>query len=293
MYQKTKELKGMKRLAKVLGVVAVALGLAATAQASDITIKGSDTLVILAQKWAETYMKGHPSVHIQVTGGGSGIGLAALQDGQTDIADASRQINAKEQEKCVLKYGDVPREYKVAVDGLSVYVNKDNEVKELNLDQLAGIFTGKVTNWKEVGGKDAPINVYSRENSSGTYEFFKENVLKKKDFVATAQTMPGTAVLVQRVESDPNGIGYGGAAYTTGARALAIKKTAEAAAIEPNETTVRNGTYPIWRYLYNYVMPKSDTGDVADYLKWIRGDEGQRIAKEVGYYPLPDDLRTK
>jgi phosphate transport system substrate-binding protein len=238
-------------------------------------------------------MKGHPNVQIQVTGGGSGIGLAALQDGQTDIADSSRAINAKEQEKCVLKFGDIPREYKVAVDGLSVYVNKDNPVKELDLEQLAAIFTGKVTNWKDVGGKDAPINVYSRENSSGTYEFFKENVLKKKDFVATAQTMPGTAVLVQRVETDANGIGYGGAAYTTGARALAIKKTADSAAIEPTEATVRDGTYPIWRYLYNYVMPKTDTADVADYLKWIRGDQGQSIAKQVGYYPLPDDLRTK
>jgi phosphate transport system substrate-binding protein len=269
------------------------LALTLAAHGADITVKGSDTLVILAQKWAETYMQGHPEVKIQVTGGGSGVGLAALQNGQTDIADASRPINAKEQEACVLKFGAVPTEYKVAVDGLSVYVNKDNPVKSLDMAQLQGIFIGKITNWKEVGGKDTPINIYSRENSSGTYEFFKEHVLKKKDFAASAQTMPGTAILVGRVESDPNGIGYGGAAYTTGARAIGVKKTADAAAVEPTEDTVRNGSYPIWRYLYNYVLPKSDTKEIAAYLKWIRSAEGQKLAKDVGYYPLPADLQTK
>jgi phosphate transport system substrate-binding protein len=274
-------------------LVAVAIfALSCSLHAGEITIKGSDTLVILAKKWAETYMKAHPDAKIQVTGGGSGVGLAALQNGQTDIADSSRSINAKEQEACVLKFGAVPTEYKVAVDGLSVYVNKDNPVKELSLDQLQGIFTGKILNWKGVGGNDAPINIYSRENSSGTYEFFKEHVLKKKDFAATAQTMPGTAVLVQRVESDPNGIGYGGAAYETGARAIGVKKDAASPAIQPTEATVMDGSYPIWRYLYNYVMPKSDTGEIADYLTWVRSEEGQKIAREVGYYMLPKNLRT-
>jgi len=265
--------------------------LALSLHASDITVKGSDTLVILAQRWAETYMKSHSSVKIQVTGGGSGVGLAALQNGQTDIADASRKISAKERDECFTKFGAEPTEYKVAVDGLTVYVNRANPVKELDLDQLKDIFTGKTKNWKEVGGNDAPINIYSRENSSGTYEFFKEHVLKKKDFAATAQTMPGTAVLVERVESDPNGIGYGGAAYTTGARALAVKKDAASPAILPTQETVLDGTYPIWRYLYNYVLPKTDTGDVAEYLKWIRSDEGQEVAKQF-YYPLPKKLRS-
>ena len=268
------------------------LALSCSLHAGEITVKGSDTMVILAQKWAQNYMKGHPDVKIQVTGGGSGVGMAALQNGQTDIADSSRPINGKEQEACVLKFGAIPAEYKVAVDGLSVYVNKGNAVKELSLEQLAGIFTGKIQNWKEVGGNDAPINIYSRENSSGTYEFFKEHVLKKKDFAATAQTMPGTAVLVQRVESDPNGIGYGGAAYTTGARAIGVKKDAASPAIEPTEATVMSGSYPIWRYLYNYVMPQSDTNEIAAYLTWVRGADGQKITKEVGYYALPLKLQT-
>jgi phosphate transport system substrate-binding protein len=277
---------------RAASLFAAVFALTVVVRAGEITVKGSDTLVILAQKWAQNYMKDHPDVKIQVTGGGSGVGLAALQNGQTDIADASRAISAKEQEACVLKFGAIPTEYKVAVDGLSVYVNKDNPVKELALDQLAGIFTGKIQNWKQVGGTDAPINIYSRENSSGTYEFFKEHVLKKKDFAASAQTMPGTAVLVQRIESDPYGIGYGGAAYTTGARALGIKKDASATAVAPTEATVMDGSYPLWRYLYNYVMPKSDAHEIADYLKWIRSDEGQKIAKDEGYYPLPEKLRS-
>ncbi len=269
------------------------LAMALSVQGADITVKGSDTLVILAQKWAEVYMKSHPEVKIQVTGGGSGVGLAALQNGQTDIADASRPINAKEKEACLLKFGSMPTEYKVAVDGLSVYVNKDNPVRELDLHQLELIFTGKITNWKEVGGLDAKINIYSRENSSGTYEFFKEHVLKKKDFAASAQTMPGTALLVGRIVSDKNGIGYGGAAYETGAVAIGVKKDASAKAVEPTEATVLDGTYPIWRYLFNYVLPKSDTNEIAAYLTWIRSDDGQRIVKDIGYYPLPQALRAK
>ena len=135
-------------------------------------------------------------------------------------------------------------EYKVAVDGLSVYVNNDNPVKALSLEQLEGIFTGRIQNWKEVGGNDGPITVYSRENSSGTYEFFKEHVLKGKDFVASAQTMQGTAALLQAINKDPNGIGYGGAAYGEGARALGVKKDADSKAIEPNQETVLNQTLP-------------------------------------------------
>lgn len=288
---KTSKSNGLRRLtAAILAVLAV---MTLPTLAGNITVKGSDTLVILAQKWAEVYMSTHPDVKIQVTGGGSGVGFAALQNQGTDIADASRPIKAKEVEACIKAFSKRPKEYKVAVDGLSVYVNNDNPVKELDLEQLAGIFTGAIQNWKEVGGKDAPITIYSRENSSGTYEFFKEHVLKGKDFSAGAQTMPGTAALLQAVSKDPNGIGYGGAAYGAGARALGVKKDANAKAVEPNEETVLNQTYPIWRYLYNYVNPALDKGDIRAYLEWIRSDEGQKIVKEVGYYSLPPDLRKK
>jgi phosphate transport system substrate-binding protein len=264
---------------------------AALAVRADITVKGSDTLVILAQKWAETYMGDHPGTKIQVSGGGSGTGFAALQTQSTDLCDASRKIKATEIAGCIKAFGKRPTEYKVALDGLSVYVNADNPIKELTLDQLEGIFTGKIKNWKDVGGADGPITVYSRENSSGTYEFFKEHVLKGQDFVASAQTMPGTAALLQAVGKDKSGIGYGGAAYGAGAKHITVKKDSGSPAIEPSEENVVNGTYPIWRHLYIYVNPAVDKGEVAAYLNWIRSDAGQKVVKEVGYYPLPQNLR--
>jgi len=273
-----------------------AAGLAFTASAgntSTITVKGSDTLVVQAQKWAETYMSKNNSVKIQVTGGGTGTGFAALQNQTTDLCNASRKIRAAEITECIKTFGKRPTEYKVCLDGLSVYVNKENPVKELTMEQLLLIFTGKTKNWKVVGGSDAPITLYSRENSSGTYEFFKENVLQGRDFASRAQTMPGTAAVLEAVAKDKNGIGYGGAAYGAGAKHLAIKKDDRSPAIEPNEETVVKGTYPIWRYLYVYVNPEIDKGEIANYLAWIRSDDGQKVVKEVGYFPLPKYLREQ
>lgn len=258
-----------------------------------ITVKGSDTLVIQAQKWAEVYMSKKPAVKIQVTGGGSGTGFAALQNQSTDLCNASRKIRADEISECIKSFGQRPTEYKVCLDGLSVYVAADNPVKELSLDQLLLIFTGKTKNWKQVGGNDAPITLYSRENSSGTYEFFKEHVLDGRDFAASAQTMPGTAAVLEAVAKDKNGIGYGGAAYGAGAKHVPIKKTDSSPAINPTEETVLNGTYPIWRYLFVYVNPALDKGEIGSYIAWIRSDEGQKVVKEVGYFPLPAHLREK
>jgi phosphate transport system substrate-binding protein len=280
-------MKSMKSLA----VLAAALVLAAPAHAGNITVKGSDTLVVLAQKWAETYMSKNADTKIQVTGGGTGTGFAALQNKTTDLCNASRKIKAAEITTCIKAFGKRPTEYKVCLDGLSVYVSADNPVKELTVAQIADIFNGKTKNWKEVGGPDAPITVYSRENSSGTYEFFKENVLQGKDFASSAQTMPGTAAVLQAVAKDKNGIGYGGAAYGAGAKHLKVKKDDASPAIEPTEENVIKGTYPIWRYLYVYVNPALDKGDIAKYLTWIRGDEGQKVVKDVGYFPLPKNLR--
>ncbi|HUS34105.1 MAG TPA: PstS family phosphate ABC transporter substrate-binding protein [Verrucomicrobiae bacterium] len=278
----------MKKIGILLASVAM---LATTATAANITVKGSDTLVILAQKWAEVYMSKNAQTKIQVTGGGSGVGFAALQNKTTDLADASRKIKPAEIAACVKAFGKRPTEYKVALDGLSVYLNESNPIAELTIDQLGGIFTGRIKNWKEVGGNDAPIVIYSRENSSGTYEFFKENVLKGTDFASSAQTMQGTSVLLQAVAKEKNGIGYGGAAYGAGAKHIKVKKDESSAAVEPTEETVLNQSYPIWRYLYVYVNPDLDKGEIAKYLNWMRSDEGQKLVKDVGYYPLPKNLR--
>ena len=277
---------------KSLFILALAAAASLSAVAGNITVKGSDTLVVLAQKWAEVYKGQHADTKIQVSGGGTGTGFAALQGQTTDLCDASRKAKSAEIANCLKAFGARPTEYKVALDGLSVYVSPENSLKELSLEQVGDIFTGKITNWKEVGGPDAPITVYSRENSSGTYEFFKEHVLKGKDFAASAQTMPGTAAIVQAVTKDKNGIGYGGAAYGGSTKQLAIKKTDASPAIAPTEETVLNGTYPIWRHLYVYVNPNLDKGEVAAYLNWIRSDDGQKYVKDIGYYPLPKNLRS-
>ncbi|MDA7916404.1 phosphate ABC transporter substrate-binding protein [Verrucomicrobia bacterium] len=258
-----------------------------TASAGTITVKGSDTLVILAQKWAEVYMANNTDTTIQVTGGGSGTGFAALQNRTTDLANASRQIKAKEKMACIKAFKHSPKEYRVALDGLSVYVNASNSIDHLTLDQLDAIFTGKITDWNQIGGKAGKITLYSRENSSGTYEFFKKKVLKGKDFDARAQTMPGTASVIQAISKDPSGIGYGGAAYGSGAKAIKVKKDASSPAVEATEENVVSGTYPIWRYLFIYVNPALDKGEVADYLQWIQSPGGQKVVKNVGYYPLP------
>ena len=278
---------------KTLLAALALLAASVNALAGEITIKGSDTMVILGQKWAEVYMQKNPGTKIQVTGGGSGTGFAALQNKQTDIANASRQIRAKEIEQCIKSFGKRPKEYAVAMDGLSVYVNAKNPVDSLSLEELRDIFTGRITNGKQVGGPDAPIILYSRENSSGTYEFFKERVLQGKDFAAKAQTLAGTAQVLQQVASDPNAIGYGGAAYGQGAKHLKVAEQKGGPAIDPSEENVVGRKYPIWRYLYIYLNPALEKDEVKSFVDWMRSDDGQRVVKDVGYFPLPEHLRKK
>jgi len=277
---------------KLLLIAALTVAATAGALAGNISVIGSDTMLILAQKWAEVYHGQHADTKIQVNGGGSGIGFAALQNQTTDLCDASRSAKSTEIANCIKAFGKRPTEYKVALDGLSVYVNADNPIKELTVAQVGDIFTGKLKNWKDVGGPNLPITLYSRENSSGSYEFFKSKVLNGSDFAASAQTMQGTAAIIQAVAKDKGGIGYGGAGYGAGAKHLAIKRDDSSPAIDPTEENVVNHAYPIWRYLYIYVNPALDRGEIASYLNWIRSDAGQKIVKDVGYFPIPANLRS-
>ena len=189
------------KLALAFATVATAgtFGVSKPAWAANVTVKGSDTMVVLGQRWAEEYMKKHPKATIQVTGGGSGTGISALINGTTDICEASRAMKDAEKKKLAEKAGAPPIETVVARDGLSVYVNDSNPINELTMAQLKAIFTGKVTSWKDVGGPNAKIIPYSRENSSGTYVFFKEHVLENADYTPRAQNMPGTAAVVNAV----------------------------------------------------------------------------------------------
>jgi len=274
----------MKTLSGIL-LVASALAIPTAASAGSITIKGSDTMVLLGQRWAEQYMAKVPGSSLQVTGGGSGTGISALINGTTDICQASRSMSAAEKTNLRDRYNTPGVEIPVARDGLSVYVNAANPIKELNMDQLRLIFTGKIINWKEVGGSDSKIILYSRENSSGTYVFFKEHVLKNADYSQRAQSMPGTAAVVNAVSKEKNSIGYGGAAYAKGIQVLGIKKDAESPAVEPSLATVQNGSYPLSRPLFFYLRNKA-TGDIKSFIDWVLSAEGQEIVTKVGYFPV-------
>jgi phosphate transport system substrate-binding protein len=183
------------------------------------------------------------------------------------------------------RYNTLGVEIKTAKDGLSIYVNETNPVKELSLAQLKDIYTGKVANWSDVGGPNQRIILYGRENSSGTYVYFRDNVLKGEDYTSTMQTMPGTAAVVNAVAKDKFGIGYGGAAYGKGIRELKVKKDENSTAYAPTEENVKNGDYPISRYLYMYVRSRP-SGALKEYIDWILSSEGQQIVSKVGYFPV-------
>ncbi|NBO70044.1 MAG: phosphate ABC transporter substrate-binding protein [Bacteroidetes bacterium] len=247
-----------------------------------LTIKGSDTMVILVQRWTELF----PSKHIsfQVTGGGSGTGIAALINGTTDICSSSRPMKPAEIQQMKEKYNRVPIEVRVARDGISIYVNKDNPISKITMKQLKDIFTGKIRNWNQLGGTDHSIILYSRENNSGTYEFFKDHVLSKKDFDPKAQHMPGTSAVVGAVALDRWGIGYGGAAYTIGVNELPVAIDENSPYYSPNEENIVSGKYPISRFLFFYIKDKPE-GSSKEFIDWVISKGGQNIVKDVGYFP--------
>jgi phosphate transport system substrate-binding protein len=250
-----------------------------------VTVKGSDTMVILAQSWAENYMNEHSGQTIQVTGGGSGVGIAALINGGTDICNASRPMKAVEKEQVRSRHGKDVSEIPVALDGVAIYVSESNPVQSLTEPQLKGIYTGKITNWREVGGNDARIVAYGRENSSGTYQFFKEHVLDNEDFAREIQTLPGTGAIVNAVSKDAASIGYGGIAYASGIRVVPVRRDEKSDAVMPSLATVKSGEYPLSRNLFFYTVG-APVGDVKAFVDWVLGPEGQKLCEKVGYYPI-------
>lgn len=267
---------------------------------SIVSVKGSDTMVNLSQKWAETYMKKNPNASLQVTGGGSGTGIAALLNGTMDIANASRELKQKEYDRA-RELGIIPKEFKVALDGIAVIVHTDNPIEELTVDQLRDLFIGKVENWKELGGNDSPITLYGRENSSGTYEFFKGRVLGKdergqtRDFATQTQVLQGTAALGEAVARDTKGVGYGGVGYfaaRSDVKIIRVKDNADALAIAPaeggkvNYEAIWSGDYSISRYLYCYTNGTPEK-KIQDFMDFILSEQGQDLVKQMEYIPLP------
>ncbi|MBN2414370.1 phosphate ABC transporter substrate-binding protein [bacterium] len=281
----------MKKLIAVLFLVTVITG---TVVAQDfMQIKGSDTLINLVQRLAEVYMEENPNIAIAVTGGGSGVGIASLIADRVQIANASREMKDKEKD-AAKENGVIPYEIVVGIDGLSVVVNAANGVESLTVDQIGRIFRGEISNWKDVGGSDMPISLYGRQANSGTYAFFQEFVLLKKDYSQKMKRMNGNAQIIEGVLADKAAIGYVGIGYVyddnhevrEGLTVLKVAKEAGATPVTPLVAeNVKSGSYPIARALYQYVNGKP-TGAVKDFITFELGPKGQKIVEEMSFYPV-------
>jgi phosphate transport system substrate-binding protein len=261
------------------------------APAAYIENKGSDTIVNLALAWAEKYQAEHPDVRISVTGGGSGTGIAALVNGTVDIANASRKIKAEEMAEAQAN-GIQPVEHIIARDAIAVIVNPENPVNELTLQQISDIYSGKISNWSEVGGDDRPIVRLSRETNSGTHVYFLETVLRlgnKEDktlFSMDTLLLPSSEGIISEVRQNPNAIGYDGLGYVPAdVKKIAIAKSAGEAYVLPSVETVNDKTYPIARDLYMYTAGEP-TGVIKAYLDWILSPEAQEIVLQLGFVPI-------
>ena len=270
----------MKKTILTLVIIASAI-IGAQAQ----KIKGSDTMLPLSQKEAESFMKATPSQTVTVTGGGSGVGISALLEGTTDLAQASRKIKFDEKQK-LQEGGKSVKEVIVAFDALAVVVHPSNKVQNLTREQLEGIFTGKTKNWKEVGGDDLKIIPYSRETSSGTYEFFKESVLKNKNYMNGIMSMPATGAIVQSVSQTKGAIGYIGLAYLNKeVKAVHVSYDNGKSYTEPTVANSKNGTYPVVRPLYYYYVTSAES-KVKPFIDYVLSGAGQKIVAEIGFITL-------
>ncbi|MGD2205833.1 MAG: phosphate ABC transporter substrate-binding protein [Anaerolineae bacterium] len=292
-----------QKVSLVVLVLALLLSLAACGQKADmgdaetpgavvsIQNKGSDTIVNMALAWAEAYGQIHPEVQIAVTGGGSGTGIAALINNTVDMANASRRMKDEERAQAEAN-GIEPLEHTVAGDAIAIVIHPSNPVDALSIPQLSAIFSGKITNWREVGGTDRPIVLLSRESNSGTHVFFLETVVRqgnKNDetlFSPDTLLMPSSEGISAEVRQNPNAIGYDGLGYVTpDQKVVAVAPTADEGYVLPSLETVKNGSYPIARGLYIYTAGEPQ-GTVKDYLDWILGPQGQAIVRELGFVPL-------
>lgn len=286
----------------ILGILSAAVIIAGcTGQPSgeSLDIKGSDTLVQLVADMAESYNEAHPDADVIVTGGGSGTGIAALINGEVNIADASRPIKAKEIDQAKAK-GIEPWEFIIARDGLAVIVNPGNPVTELTMDQVGAIYRGEITDWNQVGGEDGEITLYGRQSTSGTYEFFLEHVVnweqaEKQDYSPGMLNMEGNKAIADGVTMDPSGIGYIGVGYVTGEiQVVNVAKDDESDYYSPlDASSVEQGLYPITRPLYQYTSGKPDKDSITyDFLLFELSEEGQKIVENAGFYPINLDDRA-
>jgi phosphate transport system substrate-binding protein len=259
------------------------LALSQAALAGQITVKGSDTMVRLCQRLAEEYMKTHKQTVIQVSGGGSSSGIAALINGATRICASSRPLTDAETHVAPTK-GVKVHQLVVALDGIAIFLHKGNPVVNLTLGQLRDIYTDRITNWKDLGGPDHPIILYGRENNSGTYTYFQKQILDGEDFADRCEPLPGTASVVHAVSHDINGIGYGGIAWATTIKYAGIKINDSAQAVLPSAATVSDRSYPISRELY-FFLNGEPVGETKEFIDWVLSSAGEKFVIESGYVP--------
>ncbi len=264
-----------------------------TSPTTPLTIenKGSDTMVNLALAWAEAYERTHPDVSLSVTGGGSGTGIAALINNTVDVANASRAIKKEEKEKAEAN-GLAPVEFVVARDAIAIIIHPDNPVNQLTLAQLSAMYSGQMTNWREVGGEDRPLVLLSRETNSGTHVYFLENVLRlgqkenKTLFSPATLLLPSSEGISAEVRQNPNAIGYDGLGYVTDdMKVVAVAKDEASPYVLPTIATVNDKSYPVARDLYMYTSVEP-AGAIKDYLDWIFSPEAQTIVAELGFVPV-------
>ncbi|MCA9798609.1 MAG: phosphate ABC transporter substrate-binding protein [Cyanobacteria bacterium HKST-UBA06] len=259
-----------------------------------ITIKGSDTMVHLVSEWAEAYTKAYPDEVVAVTGGGSGTGVAALLNRNTDIAATSRPIKHEEKVMALKNHADLV-EHVVARDGVVMIINPLNPINDLSMDQLKDLLTGKTPNWKSMGGPNETVLVFSRESSSGTFAFVKDDVLKKQDFSDTARFMPSTASIIESVATTTSAIGYVGLGYAEKAgnkiKVVRVSKAAGQPAVAPSLATINSGAYPISRPLYLYTSTLSPKAAMP-FIDFTKSRQGQQIVIDNGYIPLKQAIAS-
>ncbi len=254
-----------------------------------LMIAGSDSEVNLVTRLAEEYMNANSGVAIAVTGGGSGVGISSLIDGNIDIANSSRPMKESEEADLKAKQGQDAYAVRFAVDGVAVVVHKDNPVVELTVDQIGAIYRGEITNWSEVGGENLDITLYGRQSTSGTYVFFMEKVVQA-DYSPEMRNLAGTSDIVEAVTNDLGGIGYAAIGYATkdGIKAVLVAADEASEAFDPTILeNVTSGKYPLTRPLYQFVIGKP-TGAILDFLLYEVGETGQQLILEEGFYPITD-----
>lgn len=283
------------RMTKFLTALCIGLLVAGfSARAEEILVKGSDTLLNLVQRLAEAYSAANPDATVSVTGGGSGVGISAIINGECDIANASRSIKSKEVYDAKSN-GVNPREFAIAIDGLCIVVNADSPVDQLTVEQVGAIFRGQIKNWSEVGGPNRKISLYGRQPSSGTYVYMRDEVMKG-EYGAGMRQMNGNAQIIEALKSDKSGIGYVGVGYARSAEGVSVVKVAADEGgeyVSPlDDEKVNAGLYPITRALFQYTDGRP-RGEARSLIEFELSEAGQKIVEEEGFFPVSTDYQKQ